>query len=628
MNKQKENELDKLKEYRAKLNKLNGEEKKQRDLYLKRLADGTIQGPPTGYPSIDKPWLKYYDDNSILMPSKKILSAYEYVKDNNKHSLNRMAISYFGKNYTYEQLFMEIDKVAKSLVKLGVKSGDNVLLVSANTPENTFLFYALNKIGAVSMIIDPRLKKEEIYECIKESNARKIFMLNIPGINEKIEYFDKLEEIDNIITYTAVESLTGLFKLLNRFKAKKRRGYKKEINWNDFIKNGADIDLNNFTFDKNENCVMVRTGGTTGKPKSVILTNDNMNEMAYQHKIGDYNFEKGDTFLNFLPPFIAYGICAALHMPLCLGLNDILLPTFDAKEFPKLMRKYKPNVVFGGPILYEKMLTSIYTKNLDMSFLKVPVSGGDVMSPELENKINKFLKLHGCKHTIGQGYGMTEISSSGVYSKEIATKPSSVGIPLIRNTVSIFDVDTMIEKNTNEEGEICFQTKTMMAGYLNNPEETSKIIKKHSDKTIWIHTGDIGRVDNDGNVYIKGRIKRIIVSNGSKIFPSLIENIIDKNENVVRSAVVGMYDEKVRKIPVAHIVFNENLTKEEIEKCIFDIINTIKQELPDFYLPATFVIRNQMPLTSINKVDFKKLEEEIYPLNSLINYKLGKNKVK
>ena len=215
---------------------------------------------------------------------------------------------------------------------------------------------------------------------------------------------------------------------------------------------------------------------------------------------------------------------------------------------------------------------------------------------------------------------MTEISSSGVYSKEIATKPSSVGIPLIRNNVSVFDVDTMTEKNTNEEGEICFQTKTMMAGYLNNPEETSKVIKKHDDGTIWIHTGDIGKIDTDGNIYIKGRIKRMIVSNGSKIFPSVIENIIDKNENVVRSAVVGMFDEKVRKIPVAHIILKDNLTSEEIEICISDIIKSIKQELPDFYLPATFIIRNEMPLTSINKIDFKKLEEEIYPIDNLINY--------
>lgn len=625
---QNENKLDKLREYRAKLNKLNEEEKKHRDLYLKKLVDGTIQGPLTGYSSIDKQWLKYYDDNSILMPSKKFLSAYEYMKDNNKHNLNRTAISYFNRKYTYEQLLMEIDKVSKSLIKLGIKSGDNVLLVSANTPENTFLFYALNRIGAVSMIIDPRLKKEEIYECIKEAKTKKIFMLNIQGINEKLEYFDNLEEVESIVTYDAFESINGIVKLVSTFKERKRSNYKKEIKWNSFIMNGETINLNSFNFGKNENCVMVRTGGTTGKPKSVVLTNNNMNEMAYQHKIGDYNFEKGDTFLNFLPPFIAYGICAALHMPLCLGLNDILLPTFDAKEFPKLMRKYKPNVVFGGPILYEKMLTSKYTKNLDMSFLKIPVSGGDVMSPELEKKINMFLELHGCKHTVGQGYGMTEISSSGVYSKESAAKSSSVGIPLIRNVVSTFDVDTMVEKNTNEEGEICFQTKTMMSGYLNNPEETSRVIKKHEDGTTWLHTGDIGKLDNDGNVYIKGRIKRMIVSNGSKIFPSVIENIIEKNENVVRSAVVGMSNEKIRKIPVAHIIFKENLTDEEIEMCIFDIIKNIKQELPDFYMPATFIIRNQLPLTSINKVDFKKLEGEIYPLDKLINYKFERVKIK
>lgn len=619
--------IEQLKEYRDKLSKLTEKETKERDVYLKKIASGEIYGPQTGFSSIDKSWLKYYEDNSILMSSKKQLSAYEYLKDNNKHNLNKTAISYFNKSYTYEELFRKIDDTAKALIAVGVKSGERVVMVSANTPESTFLFYALNSIGAVPMVIDPRLKKEEINECINDISANKIFMLDIPGINEKIGYFNDNSNIQTIVTYSAVESLNPIIKKINNIKNKNNNYKNKAIKWDDFIKNGKNIDLRNINIEKNDECVMVRTGGTTGKPKSVILTNDNMNEMAYQHKIGDYNFEKGDTFLNFLPPFIAYGICAALHMPLCLGLNDILLPTFDAEEFPKLMKKYKPNVVFGGPILYEKMLTSKYTKDLDMSFFKVPVSGGDVMSPELEKRINEFLKEHGCSHSVGQGYGMTEISSSGVYSKEIATKPSSVGIPLIRNTVSIFDPETGEELYTGSEGEICFKTGTMMKEYLNNNSETEKVIKTHSDGSKWIHTGDIGKLDSDGNIYILGRIKRMIVSNGSKIFPSVIENIIDKNEYVQRSAVVGMDDDVYRKLPVAHIIFKEDMSAEDIEKCIVDIVNNIKKELPDFYIPATFIVRNEMPLTSINKIDFKELETEMYPIDQLINYN-NRNKVK
>ena len=614
-------EIDELKEYREKLSKLSEEELKKRDLYLKKLANGTIQGPPTGFASIDKQWLKHYDENSILMPSKKKLSAYEYMKENNKHNLDKIALSYFNIKYTYDELLKNIDETMKALIYMGVNSGEKVIMISANTPENTFLFYALNKIGAVPMIVDPRLNKEEINSCINDISAKKIFILDISGVNEKIDFFKTNIQIEKIVTYSAVESLSQIVKTINNIKSKSIKEDDKIIKWSTFLKNGEKIDLNNYSFHNNDECVIVRTGGTTGKPKSVVLTNDNMNEMAYQHKIGDYNFEKGDTFLNFLPPFIAYGICAALHMPLCLSLNNILIPTFDADEFPKLMKKYKPNVVFGGPILYEKMLTSKYTKDLDMSFFKVPVSGGDVMNPELEKRINAFLKSHGCVHSVGQGYGMTEIASSGVYSKENSIKPGSVGIPLIRNVVSVFDVNSGRELNIGQEGEICFKTGTMMKEYLNNSVETQKVIRVHDDGSKWIHTGDIGKIDVDGNIYLLGRIKRMIVSNGSKIFPSTIENIISKNDNIESCAVVGMDDKIVRKVPVAHIVLKHDMSESELNICIYQILKQIKKELPDFYVPATFVVRKEMPLTSINKIDFKTLETELYSTDVLVNYK-------
>lgn len=599
---------------KKKIIELSDKEKKERDLYLRNISLGNILGPMTGYASIDKPWLKYYNENNI---DKERLncSAYDYMKYYNINNLSYNAINYMGNIITYKELLDKIDDVTKSLINLNVKSGDVVTLIMANIPENIYLFYAINRLGAVANIIDPRLKTDEIVDIVNNNKSKLVIAIDSFMNKKNILNIKKNSDIENIVLVNPLETLKNNKLISFAISCNEKINYhlsnKNFIRWSDFVNNGRNVNLSDIPkYDEEKDAIMVRTGGTTGKPKIVVLSNKNLNEMANQHFLGEYNFNKKDLFLNFLPPFIAYGICGATHMPLVLGLENILIPKFDAKDFPKLMKKYKPNVVFGGPILYEKMMNSKKTKNIDLSSLRVPVSGGDTMNIELENKINKYFEDNDCYHTIGQGYGMTEVSSSACYSKENSYVIGSVGIPLINNSISIFDTDTMEEKMINEEGEICIKTNTMMSGYYNNDEENSKVIKMHEDGTMWVHTGDIGKMNNNGNLFVIGRMKRMIVSNGSKIFPISVESIICKNPYVESCVVVGAEHKTLRHVPVAHIVLNDNNIDKE--KLINELDKEIKKELPDYYLPFIYVFRHDMPLTSIDKVDYKMLEQEKY----------------
>lgn len=590
---------------------LSFEERRERDLYLRNLSIGNICGPMTGYASIDKPWLKFYKEENIGV-IRDNLSAYEYMKKHNLDNLSYNAINYLGNRITYEELLNKIDEVTKSLISLEVKEGDVVTLIMANIPENVYLFYALNRLGAIANIIDPRLNEKEVIDIVNENNSKVLISIDT-FIDEKfIENIKTNSLINKIVLVNPVNSAKMNSILKSIILSKKSNYYSNDVlNWDTFIMNGKNVSLNAIPdFDENKDAIMVRTGGTTGKPKTVVLSNKNLNEMANQHMLGEYNFNKKDLFLDFLPPFIAYGICGATHMPLVLGLEIILIPKFDAKEFPGLMKKYKPNVVFGGPILYEKMMVSRKTKSINLSSLKVPVSGGDTMNIELERKINNYFKNNDCKHFIGQGYGMTEVASSACYSKENSYTEGSVGIPLINNSISIFDVNTMEEKAIGEEGEICIRTDTVMSGYFNNESENEKVIKVHSDGSVWVHTGDIGRLNQNGNLFVIGRIKRIIVSNGSKIFPTSVENIIDKCPDIQKCVVVGGKHKTLRKVPVAHIVLkNKNV---DLNNLVITLDNEIKKELPDYYLPYVYVFRNDIPVTSIDKVDYTTLEEEEY----------------
>ncbi len=605
---------------KKKIVELSDKEKKERDLYLRNISLGNILGPMTGYASIDKPWLKYYNENNI---DKERLncSAYDYMKHYNINNLSYNAINYMGSIITYKELLDKIDEVTKSLINLNVKSGDVVTLIMANIPENIYLFYAINRLGAVANIIDPRLKTDEIIDIVNNNKSKLVIAIDSFMNKKNILNIKKNSNIENIVLVNPLETLKNNKLISFAISCKEKINYhlsnKNFIRWSDFVNNGRNVTLSDIPkYAEEKDAIMVRTGGTTGKPKIVVLSNKNLNEMVNQHFLGEYNFNKKDLFLNFLPPFIAYGICGATHMPLVLGLENILIPKFDAKDFPKLMKKYKPNVVFGGPILYEKMMNSKKTKNIDLSSLRVPVSGGDTMNIELENKINKYFEDNNCYHTIGQGYGMTEVSSSACYSKESSYVEGSVGIPLINNSISIFDTDTMEEKMINEEGEVCIKTDTMMSGYFNNEIENNNVIKTHEDGSTWVHTGDIGKMNSNGNLFVIGRMKRMIVSNGSKIFPISVESIICKNPYVESCVVVGAEHKALRHVPVAHIVLNDNNIDKE--KLIDELNSEIKKELPDYYLPFIYVFRRNMPLTSIDKIDYKMLEQEKYSFKNII----------
>lgn len=596
--------IDELKEYREKLGKLTQEEEKQRNLYLKKLANGTLQGPLTGKQSIDKTWLKYYEDYDIKQDIPK-MSAYDYMVVNNNSNLDKNALNFYGIKITYEELLKNIDKITRSLISLGVKKGNIVTLAMANTPEMVYLFYALNRIGAISNVIDPRYSADEMKREINKVNSK--YFITLVDCYDTSRRIIEETNVEKTVYLTALESMPLPIKVVNKLKNKIKRIDNNSISWNDFIKNGKKIDkdINNI-YENDMPVTIVHTGGTTGEPKGVVLTNENFVAMANMHMHGGLDYEKDDKFLNILPPFIAYCLCNGINMPLTLGLEVTIIPQWDVPDFPMILDKYKPNHVLAGPILWDYVTKSDIR---DLSYLKTPVSGGDALNEELEKRINDFFKKKNCKSKVAQGYGMTEVSSAAVFSKQEANKIGSVGIPFIKNNVSIFDPETLLEKDIGEEGEIWISSPTIMKEYYNNNIATEELKITTIDGNNWIRTGDIGKIDLDGNLYIVGRMKRMIVRSGNKIFPANTENIVLKLNEIDNCAIVGIDDDIERKVPVIHIVLKKEIveSKEEIVEKIKKIIS---DNLPEFNIPVKFVFRESMPLTSINKIDFKKLEQE------------------
>lgn len=589
---------------KKKLAKLTPEEKIERDKRLRQIATGEIIGEKTGYPSLDKPWLKHYPEESIGVEIPKV-TAYQQIYDKMKDKSGMIALEYFKRKITYKEVFENIEKTAKALKAIGVKKGDVVTLAMPTCPETVYLFYALNRIGAISNCVDPRMTVDGFKMSLESTDSHHIITVDMcePIISEVVKEAD----VKNVISVSPVESAPLPIKALAM---SKKAGKSQFMNWQEFIKKGkAYQGTLDSEYEENMPLTIVHTGGTTGKPKGVVLTNENFNNMALTQVLCDLGFEAGDRFLTFLPPFTAYCLVNAIHDGLYLGWHNILIPMFQPSDFPYLMKKHKPNHVLSGPILWDAFIRSKKQEKENLRYLKSPISGGDSLNIELERQVNEFLKNHGSPSTIVQGYGMSEISAAAFYAKQSSYKPGSVGIPYIKNNVGIFDPDTGEELQYNQEGEICISSPTLMLGYYNNPEETARVIEVKDDGERWLHTGDIGRVDEDGNLYIIGRMKRMIVRNGNKLFPSNIETIVMRNPAVESVAIVQMPDDEERHVPIAHIVLKDECKGLE-EEIVEQVEKTISDELPEHNIPYAYVFRDSLPVTGLNKVDFKTLEKE------------------
>ncbi len=565
----------------------------------------------TGYASIDKPWLKHYSTQQLSVEFTP-MSMYQLMEKRNREHLSDIALSYFGTKVTFSKLFSEIDAVAKALCQLGVKQGDIVMMGMPNTPEAVYIYYAVNKIGAVLNSFDPRTATEEIKKDIIISKSK--VALVIDAILPKMENILPELPVERIIVISPFESMPVPVRAFLKAKNKKQLPNAKEyLSWGNFLKTGSAFynDIPNI-FAPNQPALIVHTGGSTGRPKGVILSNESCNALIYQLIHSNLEFKRQTVFLNILPPFIALGLINATHLVACLGIQDILIPSFEPEDFPNLVLKHKPNVIMGGPIHFHMMLKSEKMAHADLSFIEICVSGGDKMPLETQKKVQAFLKEHHAKANFCIGYGATETSAGTACMPNRGFRFESVGIPYLKNIMEVYDIDTGEKlRGYGKIGELRVNAPTLMLGYFGeNSNETEKVIWTDKNGLKWYCTGDLAHFDSDGYLYIDGRIKRIITRRGFKIYPSYVEQLILEHPAVKECAVVGVPDSEEISIPVANIVLREEFASEENRKEVIAYIReTIARELPEYSQMAGYNFLQELPTTAIGKLDFKKLEQ-------------------
>ena len=554
-----------------------------------------------------EPWYKYYENGSkIEYPD---LTIYELIEKTCNSNPYNYAFEYYGNKITYKDFLIRIKKTASSLLELGVKEGDRVTICMPNTPVAIVTFYAINMIGATASMIHPLSSENEIEFYLNESNSK--FILTIDLVYDKLMKIVDKTSVERIIVSSVSDDMGNFKRAMYWFfsgRKNKIERNEKAIFYNDLLKLG--IYYKEFECCKrkqDDEAVILYSGGTTGSPKGVVLTNLNFNALAMQCYLMCSPAKAGDSILAILPIFHGFGLGVSIHTPLYVGMKVILVPDFSPRKFGGLIKKYKPNFITGVPTLYEALLKTRLGKK-DLASLSCVISGGDTLSPTLKRKIDDYLSEHGSKTHVRCGYGLTECTGASCLNPRNEYRDNSIGIPMPDMLYKIVKIGTLVDTKPMEDGEICIYGPTVMKEYLNNPLETDKVLIKHKDGKVWLHTGDIGCMDRDGFIYFKQRLKRLIVSSGYNIYPSYVEEIISRHPLVESCVVVGIPHEYKKQVVKAYVVLKKGNKPTLVNK--MKIKKYCEDNLAKYSWPYEYEYRDSIPTTLVGKVAYKKLEEE------------------
>lgn len=550
-----------------------------------------------------KNWVKEYPDCSMV----------NYLKQTSEKYPNFYALEFEGKKITYKNLLKQIDKTAKALFNIGIKKGDVISIISVNTPQAVMTIYAANRLGAIANMIHPLLSALEIETFIENTNSSAVLILD--------QVYPKIEKVvwkngakPKIILTRIIDALPTYLKPLYAVSNKTNISLNPNhdtVYWNEIL-NASSIKNTILPIDDgqaDDTALIMYSGGTTGTPKGVMLTNLNFNSYAIQaYDVSGVENIAGKKSIAILPLFHGFGLATGIHSTLCNGLHVYLIPKFDFKKSVDLIFRKKINCIYAIPALFEALLRSPKIEKKDLSFLLSLVSGGDKLQDKLYTRLDLALKKGNAGGVFCDGYGQTECLAGCIANPYFAVKPKSVGILQPDMLAKIVKPGTQEEVPNGTDGELCICGPTVMKGYYKNEEETKLVLQVHGDGKTWLHTGDIFSRDDDGYFYFKQRISRMVISSGYNIYVTEVEKVINSCPAVAQSCVVGINNKVLGQKIIAHVVLNNPEADKDLVRS--KILEQCKDMLPEYSIPHEIRFRDELPVTNLGKINFKVLENE------------------
>ena len=555
-----------------------------------------------------KPWLKYYGDVPHSLDYPKV-TMYEALMRTVQRKPNAIAWDFMGYTATYKEFAQLIDRCAEGLYALGLREGDTITISMPTTPQGIICFYAVNKIGAVASMIHPLSPPKEIEFYLNISNSK--FALTIDAFYGAFKEIMDKTPCKTLLLTKISDFLPGL-KALGFYLTKGRKIPKvpkdpRVVWWTDMMKKSSAVPKSSMKTD--DMAVILYSGGTTGMPKGIMLSN--MNFISEGMQVASWGkMSEDDTILAILPIFHGFGLGVCVNAFFMGGGKSILVPQFDPVIVAKLIKQKKPNFLIGVPTLFEALSKNKVFGSSDLSCIKAAFSGADTLPRAVKEEFEKVVARQGGNVKLREGYGLTEAVTAIMAMPMNEYREGSIGIPFPDMMAKIVKQGTTEEAECGQEGEICIAGPAVMLGYLNQPEETAKTLRKHDDGIMWLHTGDIGTMDEDGFFYFKLRLKRMIKSSGFNVYPSQVEDVLRKHPAVDQACVIGVPDKAQVERVKAFIVLKPEYKDKAGDKLAEELIGHCREHLIKWSCPREIEFRDELPKTKVGKIAFNVLEEE------------------
>ena len=554
-----------------------------------------------------KPWLKFYGDVPVSIDYPRI-SIHEALMRSVEKDPNSIAYDFIGTRSSYRKFAEDIERLANALSHLGLAKGDCITIAMPTTPQGIICFYAANRLGAVASMIPPESTAEEIRFCLNTSKSKFALILDVtyPSFREILGDTD----LEVIIVTNLGDCLPGAKRIgYYMTKGKKFTPSPKSSHvrwWKDLMKKGcppAPKEDGN----ADDLAVILFSGGTTGTPKGVMLSNLNFISEGMQAAAWG-NFSSEDSILTSLPLFHGFGLGVCVNAIFMGGGTCIMTPTSKPEGIANLIKKKKPTFIVGVPTLYESLSRSRNLQGADLRHLKAAFSGADTLPRKTKEAFEATVRRGGGTITLLEGYGLTEAVTAVMATPLTEYREGSIGIPYPDMLAKIVKEGTTEEAPVGEDGELCIHGPPVMLGYLGEPEATAQTLTKHADGRIWLHTGDIVSMDEDGFFYYKLRLKRMIKSSGMIVYPGQVEAVLLNHPDVEAACVIGTPDRYQGEQVKGFVVLKDpSRAGKEMEEILID---HCRKRLIRWSCPYEVEFREELPLTPAGKIAFKRLEEE------------------
>ena len=562
--------------------------------------------------NMHKPWVKHYDPwfkEHLVYPEDTL---YGIVQKTADRYPDYTALSFMGQKITYQRMMALVDQAAAGLTAIGFSTGSVATICLPNTPHAVIFFYAVNRLGGICNMVHPLTPAEEMAHYIRTTRSDYLIVLDamLPKHREMLmQSRIRTTIVCSIMDYLSKVMSFGFYLTKGR-KIPSVKTENRFLLWKDFLKPAAG--LPEPAADSRACAVYLHSGGTTGSPKTIMLSSFNFNALASQGSqiIGltenpDYD-PKGLSMVTILPLFHGFGLCMGMHTMLVIGLTAILVPQFSPEVLATIIVKEKPNYLAAVPTLYEGILKNPKLKNADLSSIKAVFCGGDSLPTDLRHRFDAFLKSHGSTCTLREGYGLTETVTVCAVNPERDARDETVGLPLSDVLMKVVVPGTTEEVAIGSDGEFCITAPTVMMGYLDDEEATRETIRRHPDGHDWVHTGDFGFMDADGYFHFKQRMKRILKVSGVPVFPSQIEDSISKVPGVRLACVIGVPHPYKMQVAKAFVVKDNPAESDEALRA--RILAHCERTMLQYAIPREIEFRDDLPRTKVGKIDFVALE--------------------